>query len=561
MIYANFKYIDTAEGGPRNRNNIKNICEYRNDKTTDCYRTVFRFDKTYLNHFENTGSVSGFNGKHVADWIPFDIDSNDLEDAHNKTREFINRLAIDFEYDVEYLFFSGAKGFHVLIPAECFGMFKPHEGLYKIFKGIAKDIAGEIADDIYDINRLFRLTNTINSKTGLYKIPLTIAQFNKGMESIRELAKNKSDVNFYPFSDNVKNDQFCELYEKHENTKSKFKQIVTGGVQEGERNSSAIKIAGLLNSKGIDLDLAYTLLEMWNRGNKPPLGDKELRSVLTSAYRYGNGEPDYEKEVCPIWAIGDEYKNYVRSVGGVNIGIPEIDEKIRKIRPGQVMTIMGFTGNFKTSTLQSILSHYVGYSNCPAVMFELEMSRLDLFERAVQKEWGYGGRLVEEIFKDQDEIKTARSIVEELQKKYELFYVVDSPEMNFKKMERYLEVVEKDARKKVGLVGIDFLQLMDGTGRTRVEMMNNIASEMKRFAKRANVPLICLSQVTDVESNEDIINLMDSRDSKTIPHMSDYVLGLWINNNEQVIALLKNRKGGLTRVTRTIDKESLRFTV
>jgi len=567
LRYANYKYIDTAEGGPRNRNNVVNIFEYKPKDLPDCYRTVFRFDELYLNYFKKSGSVSGYSGKHVADWVPFDIDDANLEMAHKKTSELIDILNMDYDYNVEYLFFSGAKGFHVLIPAQSFGYFEPLENLHNVFRKIKDDIAGELTDNIYDIARLFRYSNTLNSKSGLYKIPLTGSDFNKGIEYIVEIAKKQSDLKFSPFSDHVVNQQLLELYEKHKHgtvAEPKIKGLQLKGVLEsgadpGSRNSSAIRIAGLLNSKGLDIDLAYQLLAGWNRGNSVPMDETELKTILQSAYRYENCESELKNDIYPIWSIGDEYRDYVRSEAGVNIGIPEIDEKIRKIRPGQVMTIMGYTGNFKTATLQSMLGHYTKYSHEPVLMFELEMSKLDLFERAVQMEWRHEGSLVEAIFKDDDNL-TIEAVMKELQVRYKDFYVVDLPSLNFNDMKKYINVLEETiVKRKVGLVGIDFLQLMSGHGKTHVEAMNNIAKGMKDFAKSIPVPVIVLSQVTDVESSNDVIKLMDSRDTKTIPHMSDYVLGVWLDGDSQVISLLKNRKGGLVTVTRSIDRQTLNF--
>ena len=82
---------------------------------------------------------------------------------------------------------------------------------------------------------------------------------------------------------------------------------------------------------------------------------------------------------------------------------------------------------------------------------------------------------------------------------------------------------------------------------------------MKEFAKKINVPVIAISQVTNVIDEETPIKLMDARDSKTISQMSDYVIGIWQEDNNQVLAILKNRKGGLGKVYRKVDTKSLTF--
>lgn len=59
------------------------------------------------------------------------------------------------------------------------------------------------------------------------------------------------------------------------------------GLPEGEgRNEAAIRIAGHLIGKGNNWEVIESFLNNWNQKNDPPLSEKELSSVLESAYRY-----------------------------------------------------------------------------------------------------------------------------------------------------------------------------------------------------------------------------------------------------------------------------------
>jgi len=93
---------------------------------------------------------------------------------------------------------------------------------------------------------------------------------------------------------------------------------------------------------------------------------------------------------------------------------------------------------------------------------------------------------------------------------------------------------------------------------------------MKNFAKELDIALVTLSQVTGVESSEDVVKAMDARDSKTIIQMSDYVICLYLQemtddernngmNPIQVIDLQKNRKGRTGKVLREIEQRTLTF--
>jgi len=57
------------------------------------------------------------------------------------------------------------------------------------------------------------------------------------------------------------------------------------GVEEGERNVSAIRVATWYRIKGLSEDICLEKLVEWNQKNTPPLPESELEAVVRSAYR------------------------------------------------------------------------------------------------------------------------------------------------------------------------------------------------------------------------------------------------------------------------------------
>jgi len=65
-------------------------------------------------------------------------------------------------------------------------------------------------------------------------------------------------------------------------------------------------------------------------------------------------------------------------------------------------------------------------------------------------------------------------LVELLENRQKNFYIVDASGLNFEDMKNYIKIAEeKILKRKINLIGIDFLQLMTGDGRTKFEQMNN----------------------------------------------------------------------------------------
>lgn len=61
------------------------------------------------------------------------------------------------------------------------------------------------------------------------------------------------------------------------------------GVNEGERNATAARLAGYWQSKGVPSDVVLGQLTAWNELNRPPLPLSELKAIVSSVARYPPG--------------------------------------------------------------------------------------------------------------------------------------------------------------------------------------------------------------------------------------------------------------------------------
>ncbi len=66
------------------------------------------------------------------------------------------------------------------------------------------------------------------------------------------------------------------------------------GVSQGQRNDTAIRVAGYLRRHGVDNDAILAILRAWNQLNRPPLDDAELTRVVASASRMEGPERGVE---------------------------------------------------------------------------------------------------------------------------------------------------------------------------------------------------------------------------------------------------------------------------
>src|SRR5699024_2220240 len=137
-----------------------------------------------------------YHGSAYADWLPIDIDSDDLQQAQYYLQHLVQNMD-DEGIDISCcrFYFSGSKGFHVMIPSGFFEA-EPSEDILKRFRKVAVKLADGINIDtaIYDKTRLFLLANTINNKSGLYKIELyPFEAMSLDIEEIKNKAKRPSE--------------------------------------------------------------------------------------------------------------------------------------------------------------------------------------------------------------------------------------------------------------------------------------------------------------------------------------------------------------------------------
>ena len=89
--------------------------------------------------------------------------------------------------------FSGNKGFHLTVPCQVFAP-SPSRITLELYKKMAINAQNQgvpfVDTSVYNCRRLWRLVNSVNSKSNLYKIPLTYKELlNLSAESIMKLAQ------------------------------------------------------------------------------------------------------------------------------------------------------------------------------------------------------------------------------------------------------------------------------------------------------------------------------------------------------------------------------------
>jgi len=406
-----FCFADFAIGAVNKRNNIHNIKNFKlNGIITDCYRSIFLFDEGLKEYVEKTKSIKGYSGKHISDALVFDFDGDDLNAVRLEANNFCNYLYYEFDVPYNYLriAFSGSKGIHIIIPMQAICTPEPKENFYQIYKGIAEDLVQGfkfIDLTIYDKARLFRMMNTINSKSGLYKIPLYFDELD-GLttDKIKELAKSERKIEMLPVSEMEIVKPLNDLYEKWNNSQFDYQEqstkrdevleLMQGGLSEGNRHDAVLRITGTLQNKGMDSEFIFEFLKHWNKSNNPPLSVERLEAESLRAFRDNLKKTTVDrKEILSLKDAAKIYEDYVHKVTKckVKTGFDKIDARIRGMMPGETLCVLGKTSVGKSAFLHNIGLNYAKESKEPVLFFSLEMPTTSVYERTLQIEIGDSG--------------------------------------------------------------------------------------------------------------------------------------------------------------------------
>lgn len=154
---------------------------------SDWYKSLFFFGPEAKEHFDKNASMAGYKGSSFSNKLVWDFDSEDVELSRKDCVELLARLSdegVDV-YSHTKVYFSGNKGFHVELLTS--GQFSPEE-----MKVVCANLAQGLSTFdtvIYNSTRKYRIENTINKKSNLFKIEIPLEEIQSlTVQQIKERA-------------------------------------------------------------------------------------------------------------------------------------------------------------------------------------------------------------------------------------------------------------------------------------------------------------------------------------------------------------------------------------
>jgi replicative DNA helicase len=209
---------------------------------------------------------------------------------------------------------------------------------------------------------------------------------------------------------------------------------------------------------------------------------------------------------------------------GLSTGLVDLDNLMGGLQAPDLVILAGRPGMGKTALATSIACS-VARNETPVLLFSLEMSGQQLGVRMLAEKAGMpSSDLLRGRFKpeDFDRMKEATTTLQHP------LYVDESGGLSIAQLVTRARRLRR--QRGIGLIVVDYLQLLRGTTRrsteTRVQEITEITAGLKTLAKELYVPVLALSQLSRAVETRDNKRpqLSDLRDSGSIEQDADIVM-------------------------------------
>ncbi|WGV28603.1 replicative DNA helicase [Halotia branconii] len=221
-----------------------------------------------------------------------------------------------------------------------------------------------------------------------------------------------------------------------------------------------------------------------------------------------------------------EDRNQGIALPGIPCGFYDLDAMTSGFQRSDLIIVAGRPSMGKTAFCLNLAHNIAAAYKLPIALFSLEMSKEQLTQRLLaseaQIESGYlrSGRLSQTQW---EPLSRAISILSEMP-----IFIDDTPNITVTQMRSQARRLQAE-QGTLGLIVIDYLQLMEGAGDNRVQELSKITRQLKGLARELSVPVIALSQLSrgvEARTNKRPM-LSDLRESGSIEQDADLVIMLY----------------------------------
>lgn len=320
-----------------------------------------------------------------------------------------------------------------------------------------------------------------------------------------------------------------------------------------------IKASGEISELGYDEETTTQELLQQAEAELFAVSDQSLKQDLTSL----------ESILTDSFDRLEELHRNKGALRGVRTGYRDLDNMTAGLQRSDLIILAARPAMGKTTLVTNLAYNVATIAKQPVLFFSLEMSKEQLVDRMLADASGVDSWNIRTGNLSDDDFSKLSEAMGEMAEAP--IYIDDTPGLSVLEMRTKARRAAHD--QPLGLIIIDYLQLMQGSGRhdgNRVQEVSEISRGLKLIARELNVPVIALSQLSrTVESRSpQIPQLADLRESGSIEQDADIVMFIYREayynpeterENVTDLIIAKHRNGPVGKVELYFHPERLRF--
>lgn len=321
-----------------------------------------------------------------------------------------------------------------------------------------------------------------------------------------------------------------------------------------------IKASGEISEMGHDEDTDMQELLSKAEAELFSVSDQSLKQDLVSI----------ESVLTDSFDRMEELHQNKGAIRGIRTGYRDLDNMTAGLQRSDLIILAARPAMGKTTLVTNLAYNVATIEQKAVLFFSLEMSKEQLVDRMLADAAGVDSWNIRTGNLSDDDFAKITDAMGEMAEAP--IYIDDKPGLSVLEMRTKARRIAHE--RELGLIVVDYLQLMQGSGRhdgNRVQEVSEISRGLKLVARELNVPLIALSQLSrTVETRTPPIpQLSDLRESGSIEQDADIVSfiyrpGYYEPDNPDVanitdLIIAKHRNGPVGKVSLYFHPERLRF--
>ncbi len=222
----------------------------------------------------------------------------------------------------------------------------------------------------------------------------------------------------------------------------------------------------------------------------------------------------------------ETYLEYSKTIQDrkLNIGFSEIDNCLGGIRPSEIITVVAPTNIGKSAFAMNVAYNIAEQTKYNIILFSLEMSEIDIFERFLQMQTGNNSYSLENLFKKNDE-EFLKKVKEAVIKFNNVISVVKRIHIN--EILTYCLAIKELTERENALIILDYVGLIEnGVNKNDYQNITDIMRKLKEIALHIKIPIMLLSQTDRVNSKEGNLGLHSGKGSGEVENTSNILFTL-----------------------------------